>query len=217
MKFYFHDYNFNESFISSKQETLGELDLIVSELDIFLKNSDQQGKKQSLIFDPIGTNHSLKELLSLKNWVCNLKIPNKFNSLGKDIDFYKDNVLLEVQFSNYPFLLNNIIRSELFHKNEAILNKKIHGLIIITKVHAFPSSNSTLYYEQAKKQIDLLAENNLFTIPLRLIGLSCDENNENLITWTEYKAQRYSREIFKREKKTMKVIKKKENSFFIFE
>ena len=90
MKFYFHDYNFKESFVSSKQETLGELDLIVNELDIFLKNSDQQGKKQSLIFDPKGTNHSLKELLSSKNWECNLKIPNKFNSLGKDIDLYKN-------------------------------------------------------------------------------------------------------------------------------
>ena len=66
---------------------------------------------------------SLKELFNSKNWECNLKIPNKFNSLGKDIDFYKDNLLLEVQFSSYPFLLNNIIRSELFHKNEAISKK----------------------------------------------------------------------------------------------
>ena len=217
MKFYFHDYNFNENFTHSNQDTLIKLDLVIKQLDIYLKNSDQKGKKQSLIFDPKGTNYSLKELLNSKNWECNLKIPNKFNSLGKDIDFYKDNLLLEVQFSNYPFLLNNIIRSELFHKNEAILKKKIHGLIIITKVHAFPSSNSTLYYEQAKKQIDLLADNNLFTIPLRLIGLTCDENKENLITWSEYKEQRYSREVSKQEKKTMKVTKKKENSFFVFE
>ena len=216
MKFYFHDYNFNENFTHSHQDTLIELDLVIKQLDIYLKNSDQKGKKQSLIFDPKGTNYSLKELLNSKNWECNLKIPNKFNSLGKDIDFYKDNLLLEVQFSNYPFLLNNIIRSELFHKNEAILKKKIHGLIIITKVHAFPSSNSTLYYEQAKKQIDLLADNNLFTIPLRLIGLTCDENKENLITYQNIKNKDIL-ERFLSKKKTMKVTKKKENSFFVFE
>jgi len=217
MKFYFHDYNYNKNFFDSKKDTLDELNKIIDEQNIFLKNSDQKGKKETLIFDPIGTNNSLKELLESKNWECNLKIPNNYNSLGKDIDFYKNNTLVEVQFSNYPFLLNNIIRSELFYKNSTILNKTIEGLIVVTKVHAFPSSNSTLYYEQAKKQLDLLTKNNLFTIPTRLIGLTCDENKQNMITWSKYKEQRYSRENIQRETKSMKVIKKNENSFFIFE
>ena len=124
MKFYFHDYNFNENFTHSNQDTLIELDLVIKQLDIYLKNSDQKGKKQSLIFDPKGTNYSLKELLNSKNWECNLKIPNKFNSLGKDIDFYKDNLLLEVQFSNYPFLLNNIIKVNYFIKMKQYSKKK---------------------------------------------------------------------------------------------
>ena len=44
MKFYFHDYNFNENFTHSNQDTLIELDLVIKQLDIHLKNSDQKEK-----------------------------------------------------------------------------------------------------------------------------------------------------------------------------
>ena len=217
MKYFKTDFDSANYFEGNDDSNLKEVDNIIENLDIFLKNSDQRGRQESLIFDPKGTNESLKNLFSEKGWTPNIRIPNKYNSLGKDIDFYKDNILLEVQFSNYPFLLNNIIRSELFYKNSNILNKSIECLIIITKVHAFPSSNSTLYYEQAIKQMRLLYQNNLFSIPIRLIGLTCNENNFNDIVWTEYSASRYSREVVERENRNLMVRLETPDSFFIFE
>ena len=213
MKYVSCDYN---SINNLKSNIWNEISLLINNLKAYLKDSDQKGKKNSLIFDPKGTNEAIKKYLSNKNWTTNWKIPDNFNTLGKDIDFFKKGVLLEVQFSNYPFLLNNVVRSELFFKNKEILKKKIECLVIITKVHAFPSSNSTLYFEQAKKQLDLLSNSKLFSIPIKLIGLTCEENKKNKIIWSKYKEARYSRESVERKLMTLRVSKKRKKSFFTF-
>ena len=180
------------------------------------KGSDQRGKENNYIFDPKGTNEIIKSELIKKNWTPNLKIPDDFNPLGKDIDFFKDGIIVEVQFSNYPFLLNNVVRSELFFKNANILNKKIESLVIITKVKAFPSSNSTLYFEQASNQLDLLSKNNLFSIPIILIGLDCEIDKKQKIVWSEYKEARYSRESINSKLLELEVKQETPNSFFSF-
>src|ERR1019366_6843692 len=64
-------------------------------------------------------------------------------------------LLGEAQFSNYPFFLNNIVRSSLL----AMAKVKLEGqhtvrvVVVVAKARMFPSANSTLYYEQAEKQL----------------------------------------------------------------
>ncbi len=87
-------------------------------------------------------------------WLVNIPIPVDYSFLGTDIDFGKAGVIVESQFSNYPFLLNNTLRSELFFKAGTIFaGHPTQLVILITKALMYPASNSTLYYEQAVRQL----------------------------------------------------------------
>tara|TARA_Y100000593_G_C4257572_1_gene310438 strand:- start:651 stop:1172 length:522 start_codon:yes stop_codon:yes gene_type:complete len=151
---------------------LDDLSNVVSKLPYFTKPSKQKTKIGSLVFDPVKTNNYFKETLVERGWKPNVKIPSSFRHMGKDVDFLKDGVVMEVQFSNYPFLLNNIIRTELFKKSSLKLDDSfVHELIIITKTKDIPSANSSLYFEQAKNQITSIIEYNMIDLPITLIGL----------------------------------------------
>ena len=118
-----------------------ELYSVLTEMPLHIKSADQAGLQGNPIFDPVGTNSYIKEKLLEKKWGANLPIPEEYAFMGTDIDFGKNNILLEVQFSNYPFLLNNILRSELFFQgNIQFTSKKINTVIIVTKGHMFPAS-----------------------------------------------------------------------------
>ena len=104
-----------------------ELEVILASMRLHLKKSDQAGIKGSLIFDPVGTNEYVKNRLKrLANWTANYPIPSNFSFLGTDVDFVSNGLLVEIQFSNYPFLLNNTVRSELFFKAGTPLAGKLN-------------------------------------------------------------------------------------------
>ena len=108
----------------------------------------------------------------------------------------KAGIVAEAQFSNYPFLLNNLIRSELFVKAKIQLSEDSVALVvIITKAHMFPASNSTLYYEQAHLQLAALASHNVFSVPIRLVGLYSQIQQNVPAVFTKYSNPRYSRTI----------------------
>lgn len=184
-----------------------ELSTLIESMPLHLKASDQAGLQGSAIFDPVGTNAYIKEkLIALQGWCPNKRIPDQFDFLGKDIDFISKGMLVEVQFSNYPFLLNNLIRSELFYHSKTAFDADPTGvLVMITKAHMFPASNSTLYFEQAEKQLSALSKFNVFDIPIRLVGLfeEGDATTESL--WTEYDDPRYSRTVVNRVKKSVHI------------
>ncbi len=127
--------------------------------------------------------------------------------MGRDIDFGKKGVILEVQFANYPYLLNNVVRPELFYKANIPLTGRPTGLlIVITKAHMFPSSQSTLYYEQAANQVGALAENKVFDVPTRVVGLFEQRDAEVPAKWTEYENPRYSRTPLRHEDKKLQIV-----------
>lgn len=170
----------------------------LTSLPLHLKDSDQSGKQGSLIFDPVGTNFSIRESLTQENWVANVPVPKKFNFLGSGVDFVKNGVVVEVQFSNYPFLLNNAVRAELLFKSkENMAGAQIESLILITKGHMFPASNSTLYYEQGVNQLTELSRNDVLEIPIRLVGLFSAFGTVSA-KYTGYHAPRYSRTVIDR-------------------
>lgn len=133
-------------------------------------------------------------------WKANIRIPSQYKVLGKDIDFGKAGVIIESQFSNYPYLLNNILRSEFFFKAGTVFASEPTQLVVlITKAKMFPASNSTLYYEQAVEQLTAFAEHQILDIPIRIVGLFENENSPISVTWTVYSSTRYSREVKTRE------------------
>lgn len=158
--------------VTSTYRNLFDIECIINALPYYTKPSKQRNKVGSLVFDPVKTNNFFKENLRGMGWKPNVKIPSSFRHMGKDVDFLKDGIVVEVQFSNYPFLLNNIIRTALFKNSGLELdNRVIEELVIITKTKDIPSANSSLYYEQAKNQIDSIVEYNMVDLPITLIGL----------------------------------------------
>lgn len=196
----FEDYNGAEGqFIANYPVLWEELSQVLEAMPLHLKASDQAGIQGKLILDPVGTNEFIKSKLSSKGWRANIPIPKQFDFLGTDIDFGKSGVLVEAQFSNYPFLLNNTLRSELFYKAEIPLGgEPTEVVVIITKAHMFPASNSTLYFEQAHNQLIELFRYNVFDVPIRLVGLFERLGEKVDSVFTEYENPRYSRTVVER-------------------
>ncbi len=170
-----------------------DIENVLTSMPLHLKASDQAKIQGRAIFDPVGTNQHIADGLVPRGWEQKIPIPSSFKFLGTDVDFGKNGVVVEVQFSNYPFLLNNTIRSELFHRAQTIFHQRPTSLIIIVvKAGMFPSSNSTLYYEQAFNQLEALSHHGVFTVPIRLVGLF-EPLGRVWANWTGYTAARYSR------------------------
>ena len=184
-----------------------EIEHTIEGMPLHVKASDQAGMQGEPIFDAVGTNAYLKEALTENGWHANIPIPQKYRFLGTDVDFGKGGVIIEVQFANYPFLLNNLLRSELLYKARVPLDDEPPELlIIVTKARMFPASNSTLYFEQAVRQVSALAENDVFETPIRIVGLFESEESVVNAVWTEYENPRYSRSAVSREQRSLRVL-----------
>jgi hypothetical protein len=169
MKFEWFDINDFDKHADPK--AVAELEKALTQLDVYVKPSGQEGRDKFLVFDPIGTNKALAALLDKKGWV-KFPIPTQFKAFGKDVDFAKNGLLAEAQFSNYPFFANNVLRSELLYRQPSPpADQRVTSVLIITKGVIFDSAQSTLYYEQAVKQLQLLGTQRIIQIPVRVIGL----------------------------------------------
>lgn len=139
-------------------------------------------------------------------WKANIPIPSEYKFLGTDVDFGKAGVIVESQFSNYSYLLNNILRSEFFFKAGTVFASEPTQLVVlITRANIFPASNSTLYYEQAVEQLTAFAEHQILDIPIRLVGLFENKNSTISVTWTVYSSPRY-RKVQTRETRQCQII-----------
>ncbi|QIL43168.1 restriction endonuclease [Acidovorax sp. HDW3] len=195
MRIEFRDYNGADVVINSSfGNEWRELQESLEAMPLHLKASDQDGLQGNAIFDVVGTNAAIQQALVARGWRSGTPIPNDLGVLGVGIDFAKNGVLAEVQFSNYPFFFNNAVRSETFFRNGTVFHDRPTGLIIIiAKSGCWPASNSTLYYEQAVAQMNTIHAG-IFTAPMRLVGLMGDPGQQTAM-WTQYSSARYSRTV----------------------
>ena len=167
---------------SGNAKQWNEVESVLRKMPLYLKESRQAGKKGKPIFDPVGTNQHLKKALSLppNSWK-NIEIPKDLKFLGTDVDYGSKGMLVEVQFSNYPFLLNNTIRSELFFSTRCGDGRSCTD----NYSACFLSNNS---YEQAVSQLKGMDRFSLFHVPIRLVGLFETTDRAITATWTDYKS-----------------------------
>lgn len=192
-----------------------DLAALLEEAPLCLQASEQRGKIGSAIFDPKATNARLTEGARRRGWTAPVPVPAELTMFGVDWDTGKRRVLAEWQFSNYPFLWNNIIRSEAVFKGGVRLPGllPIRGLVVITKTGIIPASNSTLYFEQAAAQIEAVLRFNTFELPIRLVGLDIAEENETAhVVWTTY-AERYARDAQDVEELTLGITRGRRNKY----
>jgi hypothetical protein len=196
MFFEYQDFNDAQGFFSTEgRDEWDEIQIILDELVPQLQPSDQAGKRGEPIFDPKATNALLTSSAASRGWF-KVPVPPSLQAFGVDWDAGKNKTLAEWQFSNYPFLWNNVIRSEAVFKSELNVIGRVpaSGLIVVTKSGCFPASNSTLYYEQASAQLTSVTTLGVFDIPIRLVGLMIEPGSATLeANWNAYSG-RYSRE-----------------------
>jgi hypothetical protein len=174
----------------------GAISSALQAVTLHLKGSDQAGIIGTPIWNAVGNNDAIKGELVARGWQPNIPIPSAYAYFGKAVDFLKNGVVVEVQFSNYPFLLNNLLRCELFFKaGIELAGTRIEAAVIVVKAKMFTASQSTLYYEQAVNQLTALAQNDVFGVPLRLVGLFEAYGSSRPIVWTTYSAARHSRQV----------------------
>lgn len=202
VKFKYTDFNGADATIQNGYAAQWtDLENVLRGMPLHLKASEQDGIQGSAVFDPVGVNDYIAQALKGNGWSGKIPIPDAFESFGADVDFAKQGMVVEVQFSNYPFLLNNTIRSEMFFRAGTVFHGAPTGIVVIvTKSGMFPSSNSSLYYEQAINQLTALVAQSVFTVPLRLVGLYEEPGQVNA-TWTGYPG-RTSRTVLARETRT---------------
>jgi hypothetical protein len=202
----FADFNDADRLIAGEYKNQWEeIERAIRSMPLHVSGSDQARIQGNLIFNPKGTNAFLKDALLDLGWEANIPIPAQYRILGTDVDFVKDGVLIEVQFSNYPFLSNNVLRSEMFYKAGISMGGgSVRLLMIVTKARMFPASQSTLYYEQAVNQLQVLASNDVFDMPVRVVGLF--EERDAIVdgVWTGYSG-RTSRTEVNRESKRLRI------------
>lgn len=195
MEFDYQDFN-NAAAVFHEQEggRWDELEHVLGMLPLFLQPSDQAQRLGEPIFDPKATNAFLTAAATGAGW-RKIPVPIELTMFGKDWDAGKGRVLAEWQFSNYPFLWNNVIRSEAVFKGDVALEGMdgTTALAIVTKSGALPASNSTLYYEQACAQLAAVTSYETFEIPIRVVGLKLPDANEVDAIWTTYPS-RYARQ-----------------------
>jgi hypothetical protein len=182
------------------------IEAVVSSLMPQFQPHGQAGLEGAANFDPKATNHHLTTAAQKLGW-HKVPVPGELTEFGLDWDAGKGGTLAEWQFSNYPFLWNNIIRTEgVYRSGTSLLGvPRVRALLVVTKSGSLPASNSTLYYEQAHKQVSAAVGFNAFTVPIRLVGLTVDPDCATLeVDWNEYPA-RYGREARETTRRTMNV------------
>jgi hypothetical protein len=137
-----------------------ELDSILRAMPTYLKPSNQKGKEGRAVFDPIGTNAHVHNALGARGWgEPGIDKGSPYAPFGTGLDRAKGSALLEIQFSNYPFCLNNVVRAEVLRREgHTFTGIPIQLLVIVTKARMFPAANSTLYYEQTVGQFEFAME-----------------------------------------------------------
>ena len=182
-------------FESTGAQRWGEIDDILTDLIPQFQPSDQASKIGEPIFDPKGTNAKLTTAAAALGW-NKIPVPDSLRPFGLDWDGGKGTVIAEWQFSNYPFLWNNVIRSEAVFQSKARLPQlsgPVEALIVVTKSGRLPSSNSTLYYEQARAQLNTVTTLGVFELPIRIVGLTIEDGATEVdIAWNTYQ-ERYGR------------------------
>ncbi|MGB5593561.1 MAG: restriction endonuclease, partial [Crocosphaera sp.] len=99
------DFNDSDSLIKDQfRNEWTVIETILTSIPLHLKASSQSGIEGNPIFDPIGTNEFIKTELVKEGWHPNIPIPKEYQFLGKDVDCGKSGIIVEFQFSNYPFL-----------------------------------------------------------------------------------------------------------------
>lgn len=143
-----------------------------------IKESKEKTMKGKMLYSPKDMNQQFKEAFESRGYrelkdIYTITLPNsdiKISNVFKQIDFVKDNVLIEVQFGKYAFMFYDLAKFQYFF-NE---NKAEVGVEIVP-CHALHEQMSTgvSYGEQLIYDIERL-KRHFPAVPVKVILIDID-------------------------------------------
>ena len=144
------------------------------------KISKEKTKKGKKLYNPTDMNSQFRDLFNKKDYkelrdTYTIEIPNyplKISGAYKQIDFYKDKVLIEVQFGKYAFMFYDLAKFQYFF-NE---NKASVGIEIVPSHSLHKEMSSGVSYgEQLVYDVERL-KRHFPAVPIKVILIDANED-----------------------------------------
>lgn len=180
MRFEVADFNDGWAVLAKKHPAeWAELQAVLSETQYHVQLCNQKGRTEERIFSPSMANSALKDALLTRGWEAGVRIENSSYESGKDVDFFKNGVVLEVQFAHYGLLQADISRMEQLHTDVLRLagGRKVSCGVEIVVTNGMPRSQSVAHMEQAQTRAAPIAR----TIPVALVGIQPPVRGEQVV------------------------------------
>lgn len=183
MKFKVDASNKGAQVLNDKFESeLEDIRTALERTDYHVKKCNQKDRENETIFDPIGTNAAIKNELVNLGWDAGVGFVDPGYSSGKDIDFWKNGVGVEVQFSHYTSLDSDMNRLERLYEDVLELkgNREVKAGVVVVVSQDMPTSQSVAHFQQAVER----AAKSISSIPTFMFGIQPPKQGEDVFYCT---------------------------------
>lgn len=191
MRIEIHSVNDGEDYIARNHPIeWAEFNETLAQIPYHVQLCRQKGRENEMIFSPSMANAAIKELLLKKGWSAGVPIQNPSYQSGKDVDFYKNGVVLEVQFAHYGLMQADVGRMEDLRSGTLKLAGalSVDSGIELVVTNKMPRSQSVAHLEQALTRAAPLAR----TLPLVLAGITPPSPGEKVMFHEVQERSRHS-------------------------
>ena len=100
-----------------------EIESVLTEIPLIVRPSKSK-KTNRDVFDAVSTNSFIRSMLEDCNWFSNFPLDHSSKEFGKHVDFYKNGIILEVQFAHYGLGIRDLLRLDACYRGKIRLKKE---------------------------------------------------------------------------------------------
>lgn len=175
MNFTLHDRNGAFTLLHADYASeLAELELAIRQAEYQMQMCGEKGRTNEMIFSPSLSNDSIKQGLISLGWEHNVRLLNPTPESGRDVDYYKRGIAVEVQFAHYGLCVTDISRLERLFTGDLALRPGTDGRtrpvevgVSVVVEKAMPTSQGVSNLDQLTTRAATLAA----SIPLLMVGI----------------------------------------------
>ncbi len=153
---------------------LAEIQAAISGMEYHVQLCGEAGRTSELIFSPSLNNDGLKSAFRAFNWECGVALENPTPETGRDVDYYKNGVVVEVQFAHYALCITDVSRMQRLFTQQVRLKPYPNGTprdvlvgVEIVVDASMPTSQGVARLGQLRTRAAPLAT----SLPLWMVGV----------------------------------------------
>lgn len=179
------------------QQQLAEILSVVAGVEYQVQLCGEAGRTSELIFSPSFNNASIKAAFGALGWECGVALENPTPETGRDVDYYKDGVVVEVQFAHYALCFADVSRMQRLFSGQLHLKPRTGGKprpvyvgaeIVVDA--AMPTSQGVARLNQLRERGAPLAT----SLPLLMVGVLPPQPGDIVVQHTHVPRSRRSTE-----------------------